>query len=632
MMHGDVVRDKMQGAHFFVHAKFPEKVTDPFFKRHIIPEFVETTWGTLSIVMATLALMRCALNTTECSWFMLMSHDSYPCVDLATILSFCQKGKAPSSAFEVSEQQAVPNLFKTSQWWIMNRSDVATVLKISSDFMPVFLSLWNKKAQLTGAADEYFFLSALRWKRPNYSFRHKICIYTLWLKTVVSQHPFIWSRWPFPAPPDGFFIRKTMTLFPNNRAPAKTTEWSIFIYGTETNTFTKPKNTNVVIISAVAVDKIPSQIITMADVIVPVIWNFLEKSTEEVVRDVMQLDPDWSVITLFGEKGNTISTWKHNIHVAFLFLTRDNVHFPDIWQRYFENSEFSNKIHIFCHAKTPEAVTVPWQRENLVKTVPTAWGHITEAYFELMRAALKWEPKKSTVVKEKGTQVTVVKEKGTPPVIDKMVTISESCLPCQHLDAFYLFLQRNPVETSYLRFMKPSPYDIKERIQTQPNYKMMEPFIKHYARFCISRYHAKKMVALPAKKQTFFHNMHVGDEFFWTLLHPTAGKDHIQSFEITYDNWDYVKAEREKLNKEIKKIYDDSEEHNMGLLTVVMREKIKQLQEIRDDLSKNPKSYREVTQTDVDFIRKQPSFFWRKFPVDSDVRKFYSPPRKIKSF
>ena len=72
--------------------------------------------------------------------------------------------------------------------------------------------------------------------------------------------------------------------------------------------------------------------------------------------------------------------------IAFLFLTLDNVNFPKIWDEYFKGHE--NKYNIYIHPKYPEKVF--WHKENIIKNLKeTAWGFITKAYIELMKAALE---------------------------------------------------------------------------------------------------------------------------------------------------------------------------------------------------------------------------------------------------
>ena len=179
--------------------------------------------------------------------------------------------------------------------------------------------------------------------------------------------------------------------------------------------------------------------------------------------------------------------------IAFLFLTRDNINFPDLWLNWFRGHE--NKYNIYCHPKTPESVTIDWQRKHIINNiVETGWGYIVDAYSELLKVAMQ---NKDNI---------------------KFITISESCVPLQSFDSFYKFLERDHVNTSYINYMRISRYDMEERIKTQENYDSLEiQYKKHYARFCLSRYHCKMLLKQQDKLQ-FFKTMHVGDEFFLSLL------------------------------------------------------------------------------------------------------------------
>ena len=237
---------------------------------------------------------------------------------------------------------------------------------------------------------------------------------------------------------------------------------------------------------------------------------------------------------------------------------------------------------------------------NLIPTVETGWGYIVNAYFHLMAAAYRDE---SNV---------------------KFVTVSESCLPLRDFDEFYGSMQAHDRRSSFIRFSPVTRYDLVSRIQTQPNYKKMGKFVKHYARFCLSRYHVQKLLAKPAADIRFFEKMHVGDEFFLTLLQPFVNHDFIVDSEITYDNWEYVAEQRAEINAEIKSKYEMLELLIATTATTLhlnqtqqIRLQIKELQKHRDDINKNPKTYYHVTPEDVEQALDTGAFFWRKFPKTS---------------
>ena len=323
--------------------------------------------------------------------------------------------------------------------------------------------------------------------------------------------------------------------------------------------------------------------------------------------------------------------------IAFLFLTRDNVHHPDIWKRYFKGHQ--KKINIYCHPKEPEKVTVDWQQQNIIpKLVQTGWGFITGAYFELLQEAIK-EPQNV-----------------------KFITISESCVPLVCFQKMYDFVC-NPkkLKTSYIKKMNISKYDWEARIKTQTDFHQY-PFLKHYARFCLSRYHVEKLLQQHLHFSSFFNNMHVGDEFFLSLLQP---RDHLEDKMITYDNWLDIKKEVSKINQQIASIMSEAEKkeiqrinHQLGklskkkrvsrkkitlkikileerkkiienprkfddsLLSINKKKSLDKLKQLRDNKNRNPKTYNHISLQEIKEARKTGAFFWRKMDPQCNISEF----------
>ena len=272
----------------------------------------------------------------------------------------------------------------------------------------------------------------------------------------------------------------------------------------------------------------------------------------------------------------------------------DNINFPKIWENYFAGNE--DKYTIYCHPKYPDKVTVDWLKSNIISNlVETGWGYIVGAYHNLLTEAYA--------------------------DIDnyKFVTISESCVPLKPFNIFYNELFKNDIKTSYIKFMKIKDYDLNQRIKVNAGHQKYN-WHKHYARFCLSRYHVEKLLK-KINDFEFFEHMHIGDEFFLTMLAPYD--KYIKDFAITYDNWDYVVDRRKKVNNDIKKLYEEMEMTNNKEKYDKIKIKIHDLQIMRDDFSKNPKSYSEVTKKDIYDAKKIDSFFWRKFPKNSNIENFY---------
>lgn len=285
-----------------------------------------------------------------------------------------------------------------------------------------------------------------------------------------------------------------------------------------------------------------------------------------------------------------------NKKIAFLFLTLDNVNFPTIWENYFKDNE--GKYTIYCHPKYPQKVTVSWLKSNIITDlVETGWGYIVHAYHNLLKAA--YEDKSNY----------------------KFITISESCLPLVEFSVLYNTLMKNELE-SYIKFIPISNYDKSARIQVNPGYEKFQ-FIKHYARFCLSRHHTKILLS---KKDdfAFFYKMHIGDEFFLTILYQNNKNDpNIKDFAVTYDNWEYVTQKRFYFNGLINRLYKKYDNATDETTKKKIKDKIDDLKVERDDFSRNPKSYTKVTKNDIIAAKHLDNFFWRKFPKDSNIEQYY---------
>ena len=259
--------------------------------------------------------------------------------------------------------------------------------------------------------------------------------------------------------------------------------------------------------------------------------------------------------------------------IAFLFLTIDDINYPKLWEKFFLGHE--EKYNIYFHPKNVQDVKTEWLKNNIVPNLKeTAWGFIVDAYRSLCIEALK---DRDNV---------------------KFVTISESCIPLYSFDHFYSFLKKDNVKTSYISYMKIQGWEWSARIKNQETYDSLHlKMRKHYARFCLSRYHVKKFVYSP--KLQFFITMHVGDEFFLSVL----GKDkYIKNYTITYDNWDKT-AERVK---EIKtKMYYLMDNNGS-------EEEIQRLKDEYKNVAKNPYTYSNITREDVEKAKQSGAFFWRK--------------------
>jgi hypothetical protein len=274
--------------------------------------------------------------------------------------------------------------------------------------------------------------------------------------------------------------------------------------------------------------------------------------------------------------------------IALLFILIDNPNFTNIYDKWLKNVN-KNKYSIYIHSKYPDKLT--WNKDRLIENlVETAWGKITNAEYQLIKAAL----------------------------IDKnnsfFIILSESCVPITTFDIFYNFIKHT--NKSIVKIMKMSNYDYNERILNhiktikngyKPNPKKM---IKHYSRFCLKRNDAQRLINVNPEKLEFYNNMPISDEFWLSLIYPF---DSHKDFEITFDDWDYVKDEIKKINNLIKESYEIQETTGK-----IMTDEIKTLQTLKQTIAKNPKMITNV-KPDLNKIKNCKSYFYRKFSKESDI-------------
>ena len=272
--------------------------------------------------------------------------------------------------------------------------------------------------------------------------------------------------------------------------------------------------------------------------------------------------------------------------IAFLFLILDNPHFPKIWDSYFRGHK--EKYNIYIHPKFRDKTT--WKPKNIIKNLQeTAWGYIVHAYIELLRIAYQ------------------------NPNNIKFVTISESDVPIQSFNNFYEDSMKD--KRSWIKFSKIKKYNWQERIGKQPTKNKPDHFIKHLARFCLNREHVGELLKKSKEKQLeFFYKMHVGDEFFLSVLHPITN---VKNFAVTYDDWDYVHKELAKIRNKKRECYEIQEKTGKD-----MSKNMKQLNNKRDNIAKNPKTITNVEE-DLEFIKNCDSYFYRKFSKNSNIEKYW---------
>jgi hypothetical protein len=599
LTYDDITHDKtkkfIENHSVYVNAKNPQTIKGYVISRH------ETSWAAKSIVDATIKMLENAYKNGH-EWYVLLAYDVYP---LVTIDEFTQFLKFQTkSMFHVMKQHE--NEWKASQWWILCRADVETILsryREYDDYLTKVKYTMNNETVKDAAWDELYFLSLLKYVNPAYVFLEHKTVYVEWLKNSKQSHPVIYNKilhQDLEKMKGSFFLRKTTPTFTIEPVSLKK-RLVIKIYGTETRDFV-PED-DFILLSILKKDTISEELKSKSLYMYHVHYSSVYISVLEILETIPVYL--WEEVVVLTETCNTVPEFKglerctlpnmslstpkqfygldgaflySPYKIAFLFLTIGDIHQPNVWTKYFKENQ--HKVSIYTHAKFPEKIVTPWMK-NVIPTVDTAWGKITNAYYHLFQEAAK------------------------DPNNVKFVTISESCIPLKKFDVFYDTVTED-IRTSYVKFMDRSNYDTEDRIKTQPGYERYEPFIKHYARMCLSRYHVEKLLKEPFD---FFNNMHVGDEFFLTLLHLEPGVDFVKDFEITYDNWE-PKEKYKQLTAEINKLKEQQKRDNSFLI----EDKIRIKKALRKVAANNPRTYTTIGVKELEEALNKESFFWRKFP------------------
>lgn len=280
------------------------------------------------------------------------------------------------------------------------------------------------------------------------------------------------------------------------------------------------------------------------------------------------------------------------VKIALLFLTMDNHNHPKIWNKFLKDKKYFN---VYCHPKNPTNVTDPFLKKNIIsKLATTSWGHLVEAYYELLKEAYKNKDNY------------------------KFVFLSDSCVPIKSAETVYNALVKT--NASYVDTRnKMTTWDIEHRFKKYESYLKKfnitkYNYIKHSGWVVLNRQHVK--VLLDHKELfVFFNKIEAGDENFLTILKAKQMK--LQEKIITCVHWDqtiypkYLK-EKTKLWKE----YDStSDPEKKKKIKAIINEKKKKIAIEKS----HPKTYTNITTKDIDSFKCDGCFFVRKIDKKADI-------------
>jgi hypothetical protein len=286
--------ENIKNFNIYIHPKIPDKVNKNY-KKYIIKNLVNTKWADISIIQATLNLLKESINDND--WFILLSEDSYPIYDYDNFIKIFSKINN-KSIFDLIENKN--NYWKTSQFWILNKIDANIILN------NIQLDKFNK----INAPDEYYFLSILKWNNPNYSFLNMKIMYTKWLKDVIVKSPITFNKLTKTDLIDikkykSLFIRKVLPTFSFELYKPNKKLYVIYI-GTKTkHNFDLLINNDlidIILISAINKSLINIKLLNKCIYYIPIIYKFYYESILSIYNNINL--SYWNIIIFTTEKFN----------------------------------------------------------------------------------------------------------------------------------------------------------------------------------------------------------------------------------------------------------------------------------------------------------------------------------------
>jgi len=150
----------------YVHNKQP--LTDDFFSKFVIPETIETSWGKMNIVEATLLLLKYALENAENQRFILLSETTIPVKNFNYIYNFLTPDR---NYFKVTDYRKQAG----HQWFIINRKFCEFCVKFDCT------KIWH-----FSIPDEQYFIRLLFKFRI--SFKNFQATHCDWKNAVINNH------------------------------------------------------------------------------------------------------------------------------------------------------------------------------------------------------------------------------------------------------------------------------------------------------------------------------------------------------------------------------------------------------------------------------------------------------------
>jgi len=268
--------------------------------------------------------------------------------------------------------------------------------------------------------------------------------------------------------------------------------------------------------------------------------------------------------------------------VAFLFLTEGDINHPKIWEEYFRRS--GGRHSVVAHPKNYRKVTTPWLRNASIEKDDikgTVWGHLTNAYIQLLRTAM------------------------IDPSNKWFIFVSDSCLPCKNFDTFYNFLNTEP-DSSYIHKRPFDPININKNKQVAARIGKIN--LKHSGWYVLSRKHAKALLAVDETILKNYNVITAGDEHLLFSIYNT-NRNEIKDYMITHVDWEWSKGQIDILDGEKEKV-----KNNETFSPKSKKLALDRIRNTKSDLGKHPRSYSQIDTQTIKTIKDSGAFFFRKVP------------------
>jgi hypothetical protein len=225
-----------------------------------------------------------------------------------------------------------------------------------------------------------------------------------------------------------------------------------------------------------------------------------------------------NIAMLESFNNQTISVVDNPDKIAFLFLTRNNLKRPEIWESFLKGNE--SRYTIYCHPKEPEKVSDALLKPNIIpENIETCWGCIgtVEANIVLMQNALLDSKNKHFIL------------------------VSESCIPIASFNNIYNKL----TDKTYISVFQ----EHLDRYDSCSNKIFPKSeFTKHCAQGIIfNRNHAKSLVDTKTKYLDDWKNVHCVDEHYFSNILRILDNNfnnNIINCKITFDLWSKNKLDK----------------------------------------------------------------------------------------